>query len=1097
MSLVCRRSGSAQELNLERKLLLLATRMRPEAKPVSVFLVEDNPDDALLISERLASAPLGSFILKTAQTLSEAILSLDQGPADVVLVDLGLPDSQGLATFLGLRKQASGVPILVLTGGEDASLALAALRAGAQDVLSKNGLGAETLARAIYYALERQNIEEQLRASEERNRLLFEYAPDAYYLNDLAGKFVDGNKAAEALTGYRREEIVGKSFLESGLLSPAELARAAVSMGRSIRGEPTGPEEYRLRRKDSQEVTVEIRTYPVELHDQVLVLGMARDISARRAAEAELRESEERFRSVWEHSIDGMRLVDHAGRIIAVNEAYAHLVKVPRERLLGEIFTAVYAERVADGMLEEFCRDFAGNALPPRQALRAELWNGEEHDLEISNSYLELEHRGKLVLSVFRDVTERNRAEQQRAAFARLGQKLSTARTAQEAARIIVAIGDQLLGWDACICELYDETQDRLQHLLSLDTVKGRRVEGEPLPPRSPPEEMPKRAIEKGGFLLLKDHPAEMTPGAVPFGDTSRPSASILFVPIRNGRSVIGVLSIQSYTPYAYDERSLELLQALADHCGGALERIASQEALNAAQHRLNHLLAESPAVIYCLRLEGERVFPAWTSSYIHQLLGVSAEQARQPNWWSEHLHPEDRVSAREDLRALLQRGQIARDYRVRHANGQYRWVHVHQRVVRDAAGQPLEIVGSMVDITERKILEEQLRQAQKLEAIGQLAGGVAHDFNNLLVVMRGNAELLLMDADRYPEHTRECLKQITAAAERSANLTRQLLAFSRKQVMQSEPLSLNDLVANLTKMLKRIIGEHVDMQCHYGGDLPLVRADAGMLEQVLVNLVVNARDAMPHGGHLQLATEKVSLGEIHRATSPEARTGDFVCLKARDTGVGIHPEHLPHIFEPFFTTKELGKGTGLGLATVYGIVKQHQGWIEVSSQTGEGAEFRIFLPALPQSPTLASRDTAPPFWPGGKECILLVEDEPAVRTVTRRVLESVGYQVNEASRAREALDRWVPRAHEIDLLVTDIVMPEGVTGRELAEKLRGERPNLPVIFLSGYSAEVAGKDTDLFQRPGSWFLQKPCSSRTLLETVRHCLDSGVGQKLR
>jgi CheY-like chemotaxis protein len=329
----------------------------------------------------------------------------------------------------------------------------------------------------------------------------------------------------------------------------------------------------------------------------------------------------------------------------------------------------------------------------------------------------------------------------------------------------------------------------------------------------------------------------------------------------------------------------------------------------------------------------------------------------------------------------------------------------------------------------------------------------------------------------------------VVEASERAANLTRQLLTFSRKQVMQPQPLVLNEVIANLTKMLNRVIRENIDLQCHYAALLPYVQADPGMMEQVILNLVVNARDAMPQGGQLRVATEQVTLDAAHTRLNPKARAGEFVCMMVSDTGTGIAPEVLPRIFEPFFTTKEVGKGTGLGLATVYGIVQQHQGWLEVSSQVGEGTLFKVFLPAIPTPARLAAAAEVEAEIRGGNETILLVEDDHVVRLTTRRILESKGYRIREATSGREALEVWQSHAEEIALLLTDIIMPGEMMGRDLAERLCGQRRGLKVIFMSGYSAEVLGANTEFIRRTRSQFLQKPCSSRALLETVRRCLD--------
>ena len=353
----------------------------------------------------------------------------------------------------------------------------------------------------------------------------------------------------------------------------------------------------------------------------------------------------------------------------------------------------------------------------------------------------------------------------------------------------------------------------------------------------------------------------------------------------------------------------------------------------------------------------------------------------------------------------------------------------------------------------------------------------------------------MLLDEVAPGKESKEGLEQIIGAADRAANLTRQLLAFSRKQVMQSQPLLLNDIVANLTKMLNRIIGEDIRLECRYAGGLPQVQADAGMLEQVLINLVVNARDAMPHGGEVQIGTEKITLDAVS-PTNPEGRAGEFICLTVADTGTGIAAEHLPRIFEPFFTTKEMGKGTGLGLATVYGIIKQHEGWIEVTTRPGAGTTFKCFLPALPVQAVQKQPLRGPTRIPKGSEKILLVEDEDSVRAVIKESLETHGYTIFEANCAREALSLWKDFKGGIDLLLTDIVMPDGINGRDLAEHIRASTPDLSVIFMSGYSPEIAGKDTCFFRRSKTAFLQKPFPATTLLEAVRHCVDERKQESL-
>jgi CheY-like chemotaxis protein len=332
------------------------------------------------------------------------------------------------------------------------------------------------------------------------------------------------------------------------------------------------------------------------------------------------------------------------------------------------------------------------------------------------------------------------------------------------------------------------------------------------------------------------------------------------------------------------------------------------------------------------------------------------------------------------------------------------------------------------------------------------------------------------------------CVDQAISATDRAANLTRQLLTFSRRQPLQPRDLDLNEVVANMTKMLKRVIGEHIALEAHYTPGSAPIHADSGMMEQVLMNLAVNSRDAMPKGGRLVLQTTATTISEADARIHPKARPGEFIELIVSDTGSGISQQDLPHIFEPFFTTKEVGKGTGLGLATVFGIIDQHQGWIEVESDQELGTTFHMFLPRLSQGAAAALLESsAPPEARGGTETILLVEDEVAVRELMHVLLTGHGYQVHEAASGVAAFDIWAQHRERINLLVTDMVMPEGIGGRELAERLTLEKPGLKVIYCSGYTDDVLGSDSPL--RNNQNFLEKPFDPNSFLQRVRLCLD--------
>src|SRR5438270_9200997 len=400
--------------------------------------------------------------------------------------------------------------------------------------------------------------------------------------------------------------------------------------------------------------------------------------------------------------------------------------------------------------------------------------------------------------------------------------------------------------------------------------------------------------------------------------------------------------------------------------------------------------------------------------------------------------------------------------------------------------GVAVGVQGIARDITERKHLEDQLRQSQKMEAIGQLAGGVAHDFNNLLTAINGYSSLALQRIDdNHP--LRSYLEEIKKAGDRAANLTRQLLAFGRKQILQPLPINLNDVVTDMNKMLRRLIGEDIQLTAKLDLSLERIKADPGQIEQVLVNLVVNARDAMPQGGNLTIETATVELGQEYAGRHMGVLPGQYVMLAVSDTGTGMDEATQARIFDPFFTTKEKGKGTGLGLSTVYGIVKQSNGYVFVQSEVGAGTTFYVYLPRVEDTaeeltPALPAQSEA-----GGCETVLLVEDEESVRELVRLTLASRGYQVLEAENGECGLRIAESFKEHIDILITDVVMP-GIGGRELARKLLLLRPGISVLYLSGYTEDAVVTRGAL--GPRTAFLQKPFTLQNLAKKVREVLLS-------
>jgi two-component system, cell cycle sensor histidine kinase and response regulator CckA len=560
------------------------------------------------------------------------------------------------------------------------------------------------------------------------------------------------------------------------------------------------------------------------------------------------------------------------------------------------------------------------------------------------------------------------------------------------------------------------------------------------------------------------------------------PSPSWLGVPLKTPTETIGVLVVQHYeNENAYDVRDLEFLDSVGGHIALAIERRRSEEALRKSEAVFRLLFSKNP-------------LPTWMmDEETLQIIQVNDAAVRQYGYTS-------REFIRMDMREISvesQPGSRESEQAPETSPGRYQGFCKHRKKDGkvfeveltshqfDYAGKRVRLVVAQ-DVSERHLLEQQLRQAQKMEAVGRLAGGVAHDFNNLLMVIKGHAELLmssLAPADRVSRK----IAQIDRAADRATALTKQLLAFSRMQVLQPRVMNLNGIVDDMGKLLPRLIGEDIELSIRTAPDLGSIRADASQMEQIVMNLAVNARDAMPNGGRLFIETSNAELDQAYNLAHPIVQSGRYVLLAVSDTGIGMDAETQAHIFEPFFTTKEAGKGTGLGLATVYGVVKQSGGFIWVYSELGKGTSFKIYLPRVDQPEEKTSAPNVSADAPRGAETVLLAEDEQDVREVAREFLESAGYTVIEAHDGSEALRLAGDKSLAVDLLVTDMVMP-GMTGRELAHRIQGLRPGLPAIFMSGYSERTAAENAQ--SDDSMYLLTKPFSRTGILRVVREALNA-------
>ena len=514
-------------------------------------------------------------------------------------------------------------------------------------------------------------------------------------------------------------------------------------------------------------------------------------------------------------------------------------------------------------------------------------------------------------------------------------------------------------------------------------------------------------------------------------------------------------------------------------------ERKRAEQEIHQAEAKYRALVEQLDAITYTahLGMEGKWIF---VSPQAESILGYPPKDFLEDSaLWSRRIHPEDRAVVEAAEQETLQGRPFRADYRLIRRDGQIVWISDSGVLVKSREDGPSLLHGVMLDITQRKQLESQLQQAQKMEAVGTLAGGVAHDFNNLLTVIKGYSRLVSEQVTGDEQVVRQ-VSEIEKAADRAASLTSQLLAFSRRQMIQPKVLSLNTVVSSMEKMLRRVIGEDVELITQLDPNIGNIKADPGQLEQVLLNLAINARDAMSKGGKLTFQTANNTLGAEFARENPGSQAGEYVMLAISDTGAGMDERTRARIFEPFFTTKDVGKGTGLGLAMVYGIVKQSGGYITVESSPGAGATFRIYFPQVAGSDHLhdAQRPVRERFH--GTETVLLVEDDDSLRELTRKILSGLGYNVLISSHSAQAEEVCRGFDGKIHLLLSDVIMP-GAAGTELVTRLLPLRPEMKAILMSGYSDRGFEPGGVLAENLN--FLQKPFSPHALAAKLREVLD--------
>jgi PAS domain S-box-containing protein len=790
--------------------------------------------------------------------------------------------------------------------------------------------------------------------------------------------------------------------------------------------------------------------------------------------------SEPQFLAGTEQLASLLEIIDHLvvvlspeGTILFANAGLPELLGYAPDELIGQGIRGLFAEGDQPA-LERLVRECSfSSKVRGRCRLRTKDGDLRWFDAVVQSRVADPVIQGLVV--VLSDATAAHRMESERQVISEVVHALNqTSNLDQLLGRIHGALKEVLYA-ENCFVALHDGERDSFDFPFFVD-----QFDIAP-PPQRVGRSCTALVFRTGRAMLIPQPEFDRLAAEGQVELVGSPSPSWLGVPLKTPSATIGVLVVQHYqSPNAYDLRDLEFLDSVGGHIALAIDRRRAEDALRKNEFMFRLLFAHSPLPTW--------VFDAETLQFLqvneaaeHQY-GYTAEEFAKLSILD--IQPEQsRTAFLEHMKRVNEIGSHQEHTKHRKKSGKVFDVEVIAHPLA-YAGRRVRLVVAQ-DLSERHLLEEQLRQAQKMEAVGRLAGGVAHDFNNLLMVIKGHTELLLNLVPPTESVARK-IEQIDRAADRATSLTRQLLAFSRMQVLQPRVMNLNSVVEDMGKLLPRLIGEDIELVIRAAPAIGAIRADASQMEQMIMNLAVNARDAMPSGGKLTIETSNAELDYVYASAHPIVRPGQYVLLAVSDTGTGMDEETQAHIFEPFFTTKEQGKGTGLGLATVYGVVKQSGGFIWVYSELGKGTSFKIYLPRVDQQTEKAGAPITSSEAPRGTEIVLLAEDEQDVREVAREFLESGGYTVLEARNGADALQIAAKHTGSIDLLVTDMVMP-GMSGQELAGRLQQSRSGLRVIYMSGYSehaaAEAAQADSSIR------LLTKPFSRIAILRLVRQTLN--------
>jgi len=919
-----------------------------------------------------------------------------------------------------------------------------------------------------------RETQQALRDTENRFRAFVEQSSDMLSLLDERGTIIYQSKSIIHHLGYEPEETIGVSCFD--FVHPEDVETAIAGFRQGLEDPSEGEAiTVRLRHKSGCWKSFEaVSSTYVHQGRKAGLLASFRYVGDRLEAELELRRSEERYRRLFERSLAGV-FTSQSGRLIDCNDSFAHIFGYEsREQMIAAgDFNPYYSPQQRADYIARLKRERALTNLEFRLRRRdgSEVWVLENVMLE--------DNGDEAILGTLIDVTERKRSERLQSALYSISDCVNSVVDLEQLYPALHKIVGDLMYAKNLYIALLDDSGERLHFTYFVD-------ENDPPPvSRKLGRGLTEYVLRSGKPLLADFAKIRELENQREIEAIGRDCVDWLGVPLRRGNKVFGIIALQSYdTKIRHSDYDRDILTYVSQHISVALVRKQQEEALRASEARHRSLVESAVYGMYRSSLDGK--FLDVNPALVKMLGYSSAEELMAVDMARDiYLDSDHRAAV---INAYRESGCLEScELRWKRKDGRSITVRLSGNVFKNEQGDTLGFEMIAEDVSERRALEEQLRQSQKMEAVGRLAGGIAHDFNNLLTVMKGYSELMLDELDAA-DPLRTEVDEVKKAADRAAALTRQLLAFSRQQVLAPKVLDLNSVVGNMDKLLRRLLGEDIDLFTVLEPGLARVKADPGQVEQVIMNLAVNARDAMPNGGKLTIETANVDLDENYIRDHASVKPGAYVMVAVTDTGSGMTDKVKSRIFEPFFTTKEIGKGTGLGLSTVYGIIKQSGGYIWVYSEVGIGSTFKAYLPAVDAPAELPAGTTQQPAR-RGSETVLLVEDEDGVRALMRQVLHKHGYNVLESRHGGEAFLMCERHSGKIDLLLTDVVL-EQMSGRELAERLIKVRPEMKVLYVSGYADDAIVHHGVL--NAGVAFLQKPFTTEALARKIRYVLDGSA-----